>query len=46
MTKVVYFILPSSLTEVGLQNLGLKSVDFLPVVGPTVSYLRKAKKVT
>ena len=46
MTKVVYFILPSSLTEVGLQKLGLKSVDFLPVVGPTVSYLRKAKKVT
>ena len=24
MTKVVYFILPSGLTEVGLQKLGLK----------------------
>ena len=46
MTKVVYFVLPSGLTEVGLQKLGLKSIDFLPVVGPSVSYLRKAKKVT
>lgn len=46
MIKVVYFILPSGLTEVGLENLGLKSVDFLPVVGPSVSYLKKAKKVT
>lgn len=45
MTKVVYFVLPSGLTEVGLQKLGLKSIDFLPVVGPSVSYLRKAKKV-
>ena len=45
MTKVVYFVLPSSLMTTGLQQLGLKSAEFLPAVGPVVSYAKKAKKV-
>ena len=45
MTKVIYFVLPSSLMMTGLQQLGLKSAEFLPAVGPVVSYAKKAKKV-
>lgn len=46
MTKVVYFALPSSLTTTGLEKLSAKNVEFLPAVGPMVSYAKKAKKVT
>lgn len=46
MTKIVYFTLPSSLTAAGLEKLGLKTTEFLPIVGPTLEFTKKAKKIT
>ena len=41
MTKIVYFIRPKTLAK-----LSSKTVEFLPVVGPTVEFGKKAVKVS
>ncbi len=41
MTTILYFITPTSLIKIGS-----KAVEFIPVLGPTLDYSKKAKKVT
>lgn len=41
MTKILYFIIPTSLVKIGS-----KAAEFIPVLGPTLDFSKKAKKVT
>ena len=41
MTRIVYFITPTSLVKVWS-----KAAEFIPVLGPTLDFTKKAKKVT
>ena len=41
MTKILYFITPSSLVKIGI-----KAGEFIPVVGPALTFSKKAKKIT
>ena len=41
MTKINYFVTPKSLIKIGS-----KAVEFVPILGPTVDFTKKAKKVT
>lgn len=41
MTKIIYFLTPTSLVKIGS-----KTTEFLPIVGPTLEYTKKAKKLT
>jgi hypothetical protein len=41
MTKIIYFITPTSLVKIAS-----KGVEFIPVVGPSFVFTKKAKKVT
>jgi hypothetical protein len=41
MVKIIYFITPTSLVKVGS-----KAAEFIPVLGPTLDFTKKAKKVT
>lgn len=41
MTKITYFITPT-----GLVKIGTKAAEFVPILGPTLEYAKKAKKIT
>ena len=41
MVKVVYFITPTSFVKIGT-----KLIEFIPVIGPTLEFSKKARKVT
>lgn len=41
MTNVVLFVTPKSLVKIAS-----KSAEFVPILGPTVEYTKKAKKMT
>ena len=41
MTKVIYFITPTSIIKVGS-----KAAEFVPIVGPWMTYTKKATKAT
>ena len=41
MTTITYFITPTSLVKIAS-----KGVEFIPVVGPSLAFTKKAKKVT
>ena len=41
MTKIIYFITPKIVAK-----LGTKAAKFIPVLGPTVEYAKKAQKAT
>ena len=40
MTKILLFITPTSLIKLGTQ-----AAEFIPIIGPTVEYTKKAQKV-
>ena len=41
MVRIFYFITPTSLAKIGS-----KAIEFIPVVGPTLDFTKKAKKMT
>ena len=41
MTKIIYFVTPTSFVKIGS-----KAVEFIPVIGPTLDFTKKAKKIT
>lgn len=41
MTKILYFITPTSIVKIGS-----KAAEFIPILGPTLEFTKKAKKVT
>ena len=41
MTKIIYFVRPTSLVKIGS-----KAAEFIPILGPTLEFTKKAKKVT
>ena len=41
MTRIVYFITPKSFVKIGS-----KAAEFIPVIGPTFDFTKKAKKVS
>jgi hypothetical protein len=41
MTKIIYFVTPTTLVK-----LGSKAAEFLPIVGPSLEFTKKAKKMT
>ena len=41
MTKIIYFVTPQSLVKIGT-----KGAEFIPILGPTLEYTKKAKKIT
>ena len=41
MTRIICFVTPKSLVKVGT-----KAAEFIPVLGPTLEYTKKAKKIT
>lgn len=41
MTTIFYFLTPTSLVKIGS-----KAAEFIPVLGPTLDFSKKAKKVT
>lgn len=41
MTKITYFVTPRSLVKIGV-----KASEFIPILGPTLTYTKKAKKIT
>ena len=41
MTKIIYFLTPTSIIKVGT-----KAVEFVPIVGPFMTYAKKATKAT
>ena len=41
MTQMIYFITPKSLIKITT-----KAGEFLPIVGPTLTYTKKAQKMT
>jgi len=41
MTTIIYFITPTSLVKIAS-----KGAEFIPVLGPTLDFTKKAKKVT
>ena len=41
MTKLIYFITPKSMIKIGT-----KAAEFIPVLGPTLEFTKKAKKFT
>jgi len=46
MVHITYFVIPSGLAAKGLEKIGSKASDFLPVVGPFLNYSKRARKVT
>lgn len=45
MTTIIYFITPQSIIKIG-SKIGTKAVEFVPILGPSVEFTKKAKKVT
>ena len=41
MTTIIYFITPKSLVKIAS-----KTAEFIPVLGPTIHFTKKAKKAT
>jgi hypothetical protein len=41
MTAILYFVTPKSLVKIGS-----KAAEFIPVLGPTLDFSKKAKKVS
>ena len=41
MTKIIYFVTPTIIVKVGS-----KAADFIQVLGPSLEFTKKAKKVT
>ena len=41
MTTILYFVTPKTLAKIGG-----KAAKFIPILGPTVEYTKKAKKIT
>lgn len=42
---IIYFVTPTNMVKIG-SKIGTKAAEFLPVVGPTLEFTKKAKKVT
>ena len=40
MTKIIYFVTPTSLVKIGS-----KAAEFIPVLGPTLDFTKKRKKL-
>lgn len=47
MIKIIpaYFVTPSNMVKIG-SKLGKKAGEFVPIIGPTLEFTKKAKKVT
>jgi hypothetical protein len=45
MTKILFFITPTSLVKL-TSKIGSKAAGFVPVLGPTLKFTKKAEKVT
>jgi len=41
MTQILYFVTPTSIVKIGS-----KAAEFVPILGPTLEFTKKAKKVT
>ena len=41
MTKILFFVTPKLVAR-----LGTKAVEFIPVLGPTATFLKKSQKIT
>jgi hypothetical protein len=41
MTKIIYCVTPKSLVKIGS-----KAAEFVPILGPTLEFTKKAKKLT
>lgn len=41
MTTILFFVTPRSLVKIGS-----KAAEFIPVLGPTLNFSKKAKKIT
>lgn len=41
MIKIMYFVTPS-----GLVKVGAKAIEFIPMIGPSLTFTKKAKKFT
>lgn len=41
MTKIIYFLTPNTLVKIGS-----KAAEFVPILGPSLEFTKKAKKVT
>lgn len=45
MTKIIYFVTPTNMVKIG-SKIGTKAAEFVPILGPTLEFTKKAKKVT
>jgi hypothetical protein len=45
MTKIIYFVTPKNMVKIG-SKIGTKAAEFVPILGPTLEFTKKAKKVT
>ena len=41
MTKIIYFVTPTNMVKIES-----KAAEFIPILGPTLEFTKKAKKVT
>lgn len=41
MTKIIYFVTPATIVKIGS-----KAAEFVPILGPSLKFTKKAKKVT
>ena len=45
MTKIIYFVTPTNMVKIG-RKIGTKAAEFVPIIGPTLEFTKKTKKVT